>query len=1552
MNALVALILRIAIASTPARTRRWFRGAPAIAFAIVSLAFALLAVPAIAEVRLPNGEYTETTEDLRVKVLGGYVSVARTWTNSRWYVNPAWADLQFTYDSLDGSVKAIDRAGSIYERSGNSIYIFEKRFFIKNTGNGWRWYDAQGNWITYDTTGHLTAYGDRNNVQVSFQLDANGQRTQALDHFNNAVLTFQYSGTQLSAITDRVGRRVQYQYTGGLLTRVIDVLGNAWTYTYDGNGQVTSRTDPEGRTTTIVYAQSAPAGPPGPRFALPKTTAAAIFVSSTGPTPRDFKVARVFKVIDAENGATTYQYAYDRVTRQYTVTQNSPAGRQVVGVYDSEGRLKQQFVAGQLISSLTRDGDRIEIVVDERGLTTRTEYDGARNPLKITYPDGATVVATYNSVFSNVLSRTDEAGVTTNYQYDGKGNLLTMTEAVGLPEQRITTYTYDQYGQPITATRKGAAANADASFSYAYDALGNVTTITDPEGGVTRLDAYDAIGNVLDETNARGIRTTYTYNAAGWLLNQTDAAGLPEQILSALAYDKVGNITGYTDPRNNTERYAYDKRDLLTRMIDPYGKQATATYDADRKTKQAVDEDGHVRDYAFDQRGRLTQLKDGNGNAVNLIYAATIDEFPFGAGPLKVLYPTYSREFRYDTRNRVVFATAVQGQEGLVTSYKYDPRGLVVEQTDPNGHTIFYEYDALRRLVRVTDRINAQVAFTYDTRGNVTSIRDARGNLTTIGYDRLDRITGQTNPLGQARTYKYDGVGNVLEKLDARGHKVAFTYDGLDRKRTVQSFPPGAVSPSETWQFGYDANDNLVSWTNGNESGTLAYDNDDRKQAESVNYGAFQLGYAYSYTPGGQTATYTGPDGVTISYSYDQQEELTQVDIPGEGSIKLEDWVWRKPRLVTLPGGVTQTLSFDGFQKLASLSIKNPAQQIIADFRNHYGTLEETIARTIDGSTTGLAYDPEQRLTTIGGPTVESFQLDPAGNRTVHSAVAGTLTYNANNQLQQRGAANYQYDEAGNLVLKVESGITTRYRYDSFNRLVQIEDGVGTILVRYGYDPFDRRLWKDVGGQRTYFLHSDEGLAAEAAGTGQLQAIYGWEPQTASNTAPLFIKRAGTYGYIHYDEQGTPQRVTDKSGALIWSARYNPFGRATVDAQSTLELNLRLPGQYFDVETGLHYNDRRYYDPDTGRYLSEDPISFDGGLNLYAYASGDPVNRIDPTGEFAPLLPMAGQFARCFLICAAINAVVDPCAPFSDCAWDCIPLPFPRTPKFGPCNSFSPDTLVHTAEGVKPIDQVRLGESVLSLAEWKGETSYQPVADIVTSNREQLLVRLTLDDGETITATGGHPLHTPDGWRAAQLLLAGGQLDLKGRDGETRRATIVAVEHERKTVRVFNLEVANTHTFFVGEEGVLAHNGRANGGAPPSSFQPFGKGGSPGSGGGSQGGGAGHAVDRPSHKIPGVDPDAGPPVDGGQNASPFGAKNPNAPGTAGRRVDNRPIKRDWENKYGKKWPIDPDTGWKQDAHHINPLGLGGAHHVDNIEPLTRKDHINVHKARRKCGLKI
>jgi RHS repeat-associated protein len=1436
-----------------------------------------LSSPVWAEVALPNGTVGDTFVDLKVKVLGGYVTVDRQFDHGRWWINRRWnpAQLGGQPDEQGGcraypEIKIQDRT---YSGDGQT-WILENRYSVRTTGyfdgsdcaanriRTLRWQDRNtGNWMEYrrEDAGllefRLVRYGDRNNVQVSLDYDGSGLLQAVRDHFGNLVLDYVYTNGLLTEIRDNPAlipgntapaRSVRYHYAGTLIDQVTDVRGYVTLYTY-GNGQLASLTDPEGRVRRFEYLAD-----------------------------------RVAKEIDADAQATTYVYDYDKLKKQFYVRITAPAtaagARVTENWYDTDGVLIRRDVNSQTeyqkgpLDTATRR----QILTDAAGRQTEIVKDEFDQIVKTTHPDGTTTSARYSAQHGQVLEKTDELGVKTQYDYDSQGNRLKKTEAVGTSDERITEYVVNSLGQTTQITRKGrteanGTVTPDATWQIEYDDQGQIKRTTDPESHI-RQYGYDLSGNLVSYTNPAEKIWRYTYDEDGNPRTESD----PLNHTTTYGYDKIGNPVSATDARNHTWRWKYDALNRETQSIDPYGAAYTTAYDSLGSPTAVEDASGKRMQFDYDTLTRLTQATDGKGYTYHIDYAEADGADKGLRRPSQVRYPTFLRLFRYDERERITQKSDIDGTEGRVNSLTYDGVGRRKTFTDANGKTRYFSYNAHGQVAEIKDPMGNTLHLVHDARGNVIEVTDPNGNKTRLTYDRRNLLTRTTDPLGHSTHYGYDERGWLTDITQANGQSIAYYYDDAGRIIRHREFAANG-NLVKTVDYNYDEADNLTGWNDGSVSAVRRYDNADRLTSETVNYGGFSLTHGYTYYSNNQIKTYTGPDGVEVSYDYDGLGQLEQVTLPGEGSLAVTDWQWASPKKVLLPGGTVQHMDYDGYQSLTRLKVVNPGQVTVFELQNQFGKLAELQRAVHDGNPLDYAYDDSARLTVVdAGEAVdrrETYELDPAGNRIEHSRTGEAIwRYDAANQLVERGSLSYRYDAAGNQIEKIDARLaepqrTTRYEYDAFNRLVQVTDGAGAVLAAYTYDPFDRRLSKTLGdGAVTHYLPSAWGLLAEADHTGAVQVSYGWNPQLENGTAPLYARvpdGAGGFRYVYYhnDQLGTPQRLTDKAGNLVWAADYDGFGRATVRPTANAVVNnLRYPGQYFDAETGLHYNDRRYYDPDTGRYLTRDPIGFEGGINLYTYAAANPANFTDPTGEILPCL--AWNYLRCFAACMALGAAgdyltgcdVDWGGNAKDCGLECLldmlPIPNPcgKFGKFlsaaagamGGFNSFPAETPVQVRPAgaaasaaqagqaeLQPIGALQPGDEVLAWSEWKepgsdpkadARLSYEKVQQVITSTREQHLVHLTLDSGETITATAGHPFRTREGWRDAVLLKKGGQLLLKGdaddEDGSERWATVAEVRQETRTVQVFNLEVANAHTFFVGEEGTLAHNGGRSGKQP------------------------------------------------------------------------------------------------------------------------------------------
>jgi RHS repeat-associated protein len=923
---------------------------------------------------------------------------------------------------------------------------------------------------------------------------------------------------------------VQYAYTGtgatARLTTVTDAAGYAWTYAYNADGQITSMTDPETRTWTITYLSSVPtpggslsvsgaAKSTGGTFAnagksasadIPVTASAlgafagsqssnpfvnpigsgtdnarafssaslakeTALPSSSGSSSGGQKIARVGKVVDPLNFETLYGIDFDRVARRYTTTAKYPGGRRTEQLYDIEGRMLSAEVGIRKTSQLNRISPFEEETADERGLVTKSLYDASRNLLKVTYPDGSSVTNTYDANYSLPLTRIDEAGVKTTYEYDVKGNLTKMTEAQGLAEQRVTSFTYDAYGQNLTQKIEARAASGtlpatpEAITTYTYDTFGNSASITNAEGNKTEYIDFDARGLAQKMKDPRGNLVVTTYNALGWKVTEANAFG--HAIIHG--HDRIGNRISVTDPKNNITRYRYNARNELIEITDPLGGLTTYEYDFEgRKTKEtdAGTPAGRVTiTFTYDADGRLATMVDGNMNTTAHIYGGSGDGLE---GLLKAIrYPTYTKEFKYDYRNRVTQNTQIlDANTKYTTTKEYDLRGKVVTQTDALSRKTTMKYDALSRLIITTDPLSGSTLKAYDNRDNLVKVTDALGSQTNYEYDRANRMTKETRALGEITTYGYDANGNRVSYTNAKGETRIYSYDIASRHIQEQHFATGIVpAPStgtagnaaRTINYSYDERGLLLGYTDTGDSNfagittansaTYSYDSKGQKLIEAV---SVQTGgtttsptnstktIAISYYPNGLkgTITYPGIAGFgstsagATTYSYDSNNQLKKIITPNNQSIDITAYKWTAPTQKVVPG-VVINMTYDSLLRPTGITgraingigsvgtVQTPVGPLINDSKPIFNAASNITQRETDHGTYTYGYDELDRLIRVSPPVtvssgislpIEGYTYDAVHNRQSSTHQTGSLTnswiYNAHHQLTQWGDPN------------------------------------------------------------------------------------------------------------------------------------------------------------------------------------------------------------------------------------------------------------------------------------------------------------------------------------------------------------------------------------------------------------------------------------------------------------------------------------------------------------------------------------------------------------------
>jgi RHS repeat-associated protein len=793
----------------------------------------------------------------------------------------------------------------------------------------------------------------------------------------------------------------------------------------------------------------------------------------------------------------------------------------------------------------------------------------------------------------------------------------TLLQRVTSPNGRWIAFTYGA-GNRVSQVSD----NIGRTVTYTYDASGRLSTVTDPENNVTTYtwDASNRIATVKDGRNI--VYLTNHYDGCGRVDQQT-LADPAASYSFAYTPTTCGPITqtDITDPRTHVNRQTYLNHYLVTNVeARQTPEERTTTYERQSGSNlmTAVVENNLIvgggprrTEYTYDDFGHVLTTKRAVGTSdealTTVSYEPTFFQLATVTDPLQ---HTWTRT--YDTSAKFTGTTDPLGHhttiglngQGQVTDITdplthhwqvgytggdltsrtnplgatwtqfVDAGGRVPSATDPLGRITRTAVDKLNRVTAVTDPLGGQTQFAYDANSNLLSLTDALTHATTYTYDTSDRVATRTDPLQKQASYAYDLNNNPSQRTDRKSQATSSQYDARDRLTQV------TFQDTSTITYTYDAADRITQIDDStNGMITRTYDGLDRLTSETTPQGTV----SYTYDTASRRATMTVTGQPTVSYVYDNANRLTSIT-QGTSVVSFTYDDADRRSTITFPNGIVGTYGYDNAHQLTSLAytLNN----------NPVGDLTYT-------------YDLAGNRTSVGGSWA----------RTGLPQAAPNATYDAGNRIQTWNGANYSYDANGNLG---SDGLTS-YLWNARDQMTGLSGGTS---ASFTYDGSGRRQSKSIGGT-TSFLYD---------GSNAVQELSGGAP-TANLLTGLGIDETltridvGGTNTLLVDGLGTTLGLTNNTGSVQTSYTFEPFGATTVSGASNAN-TAQFTGRENDG-TGLYAYRARYFSPALRRFISEDPIEFDGGnVNLFEYVGNRPTMWRDPTGEIVFPAPRGCEWPR------------------------------------------------------------------------------------------------------------------------------------------------------------------------------------------------------------------------------------------------------------------------------------------------------------------------------------
>jgi RHS repeat-associated protein len=941
-------------------------------------------------------------------------------------------------------------------------------------------------------------------------------------------------------------------------------------------------------------------------------------------------------VLEKPGAPTTYLSGDGRVIEFESVSEDWSASPLVKGVeirtssYGFEVRVSEghtlHFSAkaqdGWRLSSLEdRNSNAIQFVRDGRGALTTIEHSGGYrlrvkatperllgvalehagrlSPLlRLDYDGAGLLVAIGNGVGPSVRCEYDDAGRLTrwvksaqcwfSYRYDREGRC---TETLGPGGVLKYRFDYDETRRLVRVTDSYGAVS-----SFVHNENMDLVSVVDPMGGLT-LNKWDRNGNLGSEMDPAKRRLRYRYDKSSKLVSVLDELGKR----TAFEYDREGRPTNITDAsgqrwliryddRGNQlewgragvppQRYEYDARGNLVRMFDPDGHSCSSTYDSRGLPLTFTDWGGHTTNYTWDEFGRLVEEKDPGGSIT---------------------------KFEYDAQGLL---TRREGPLGKTEEFQYDAYGKLISRVEARARQISVEYGPLDQVVAITESSGSQLRIQRDLENRVIAVENASGERWTFAYDQNGRTVEEVDFAGQRQRFEYDGSGLCSRRWNGNGDEVVIRHDRAGRITRI------APAGGESSEFEYDSIGRMTSATRGSAKVALEWDADGNLIRERQSNGTVES----AFDRRGMRTSRQLSGGAPVKWSYDANGNLTRIGFSDGGSIELSrDALGRESERRTQSGLMLRheydALSRETRQWTGPSAEAGRAALAFAERRYRYDPFDNLVEMEERfRGTSRYAYDHGGRLISASRERgeSESFSWDVDGNLRAASkglAARDSRRFGSGGRFESDGMVGYRYDAGGRVVERSQGGRVWRLGWSTEGELETVETPSGEKWT-YRYDAFGRRVEKTGPRGSTRYLWDGLVLAQEMDGAGRQEWFF--EPDDFRPIAKIDLETGKTLLCVT-DQAGTPRELLGLGGNVEWAAQFSAWGLVTDEKATGTKCGLRFQGQWFDEESGLHYNWHRHYDPSTGQYLSPDPIGIQGGPQIYGYVQ-NPLGWIDPLG--------------------------------------------------------------------------------------------------------------------------------------------------------------------------------------------------------------------------------------------------------------------------------------------------------------------------------------------------